>query len=178
MVTKEPIELDCSERAKALATYFRLAPYWRIPETTAQRFLHETLKQFRAIEANVQFVHGDEPYTTVDEMVERLEAENIFLVRWRCANGCSHPLGAAHMLFRAVHDWYTHRKYDYAFDLHGELQCFEQHRRDGAFSRETLPLVWSEVVLENAYHVYHGHWYQWYKPVLDPHWKDWEKHYG
>lgn len=184
----DPNARDHSPVACRLAHTYRLAPWWHVDDAIRDEFRNQVMRWFPRIPADVRFVHGEEPYKSRQEMTCRLEKEGVFLCRWHGPG--SHVLGGAHMMFRAVHDWYSHHMHALDFGLPGELACYEVHAASGMFSKRTLPLVWSEVVLENAYYCYFGKWYQCgadkfhlhpekpevgstcYKPVFDPRWGD------
>ena len=59
-----------------------------------------------------------------------------------------------HQRYRAVHDWFGHVVPGYAFGIEGEIEAFHIHTR--MFSPEVLKIVFSDVVLANAYYELHA----------------------
>lgn len=165
------LDLDCRPFVGDLATVYHHGHFWKVPDLTKRLWQAQCLRAFDKLLriVSVKFIKDDcEPYSTTAEMSSRISTEGVFLVRWRHPG--SHPLGSSHSMFRAVHDYFGHVVGDQPFTMDGELTCYNIHACGSMFSPATLPLVWSEVVLENAFRVFHGHWYWHSKPVFDPHW--------
>lgn len=163
-----PLTLDCRPLTKRLAETFDHNLYWHVDNSIKLLFREQVLKAFAQIPVDTVFVHNDaEPYATMEEMCFRIQYDGKFYVKHKGMHN-NHILGPAHMFFRAAHDWFGHYCGKNPFTMDGELACYHMHAAGSQYSKETLPLVWSEVVLENSYRLYHGHWYRWYKPVYDP----------
>lgn len=171
-IDRYQLTLDCRPFVRRWALHHEQSHWWHVPQALKADWRAQTSEAFARIEAKVRFVAGEEPYASAQEMRSRVIGEGVFLVREVCLSAhCHHPLGPWHKQFRAVHDWFGHVMHvENNFDMAGELGAWRSHRDEGVFSADVLPLVWSEVVLENAYRLYHGHWYRWYKPVFDPLW--------
>lgn len=166
-----PLTLDCRPFVGVLASTYQLGHYYKAPPAVKQLWQRQTLRAFNQLMdcVSVKFIKEDsEPYATSEEMAQCVQATKVFLVRWRHPG--SHPLGASHSMFRAVHDYYGHIVGNQPFDMDGEIATYNIHAAGTMFSPATLPLVWSEVVLENAFRLFHGHWYWHSKPVFDPCW--------
>lgn len=163
------LTLDCRPMVKRLAGLYQRGATYKVQPELRALYIAEILRARQLIPVDVMFTHGDEPYATPEEMRHRIAGEGVFIVKFRDSDKkLSHYLRGAHMDFRAVHDWYGHVACLNAFNMDGELGAYCAHARSGLFSPAVLPLVWSEVVLENAFRLYHGHWSFISRPVYDP----------
>lgn len=166
------LTLDCRPMVRRFAETYQTGHYWRgEPEQNA--LLRKQVRHaWRHIPVAVQFTPEalGEPYASAEEMRERIASEKVFLVRKRESKSVTHWFDGGHAEFRAVHDWYGHVVCHNPFTMDGELGAFRAHVAEKLFTAETLPLVWSEVVLENAYRLFHGRWYWHSKPVFDEQW--------
>lgn len=172
IIDRYPLVLDCRPQVGHWANLYKEGQYYHPEPNVAALWRKETLRAFDKIkEEGIDVCFSSrpqEPYATSEEMRERVLRSGIFICRWR--NPGHHLLGHDHKAFRVVHDYFGHLKGELPFNMEGEVDAFQSHRQTKLFSFAVLPLVWSEVVLENAYRLYHGHWYWHSKPVLDPHW--------
>lgn len=167
------LELDCRAKVRHWADLYEHGVWYHALPTAVDHWRGQTTRAMNHIfeqGIDICWWHKiEEPYATAEEMADRVLKSGVFIVRPR--RGGSHPLGpTVHTLFRVVHDWYGHILEGNAFTMDGELAAFKSHAETKLFSKDVLPLVWSEVVLENAYRLYHGHWHYISKPVFDPHW--------
>lgn len=166
------IELDCRAQVGIWANKYAAGHWYHAQESIVERWKHQTASGMEKIKglgiAVCMSPKAEEPYGSAEEMAERVRRTGLFIVRWRSAG--SHPLGYLHKDFRVVHDWFGHIVPGNPFSMNGELAAFRTHVETKLFSRDVLPLVWSEVVLENAYRLFHGHWHYISKPVFDPSW--------
>lgn len=167
-----PLVLDCRPKVKAWADLYQHG-HWYFAEPEIIRRWHldiaKALRPIKMCGVDICWSHKtEEPYASTEEMRSRVRETGLFVVRWREPG--SHPLGVSHNLFRVVHDWYGHILPNNPFTMDGELAAFRQHQHEHLFHKTVLPLVWSEVVLENAFRLYHGHWLYISKPVFDPNW--------
>lgn len=170
-MTEYKLQLDCSPLAKRLAHLYHTSPQWKVPSQVKALFIEQVLAARQLMPVGISFVHvPDDIYGALPELLDDIKKTGQMKVRW--LGGGHHPLGPVHTDFRAVHDYFGHVLGCNEFTFQGELAAWEIHKASTMFSRETLPLVWSEVVLENAYRVWHGHWYWHSKPVFDERWGD------
>lgn len=165
-----PFPWDCSAIAKRCAKVFEDGAFWHVNGRVKRHFREEVMLAFQRLPvSSIKFVSIDaEPYISAPQMAGFIRQTGEFWVRWR--REPQHVLGPSHTMFRAVHDWFGHVVPCQPFTFQGEIGAYNVHAASGMFSVETLPLVWSEVVLENAFYTYHGRWFPSYKPVSDPNW--------
>lgn len=116
---------------------------------TRTRFAHEVKSWFNRIPIPVAWHYDAQPFNTASQMRHFVETNNIL------------PMYAAPSVFgtdyhkhRAVHDFYTHIKGEIPFGPIGELACYRIHKQ--MYSPELWPLIFSDVVLNNAYYERYG----------------------
>jgi hypothetical protein len=110
---------------------------------------------------DVRFVsdYEDTGYKSANEMIERLKKSGVLLVDVRFSNN-PYLNEKENLIFRAVHDFYTHvqrgKKFElsYNFDLKGEYQTYNIHAK--LAPRQALPALFSEVVGQVSYEVITG----------------------
>ena len=144
---------DFSPEVAAIAARYEAAPWWRVPKDIRASVITRTLELFAAIPVPVLAIPGCEPFANVPAMQEYIKANGFFPVRLRG----KHPVFGTHLTeFRAVHDWYGHILTNHPFTIAGEMAAYETHTSQ--FPKCTLPVIWENVVLENAFFVSRGHW--------------------
>jgi hypothetical protein len=101
---------------------------------------------------DVQFVDYD-PYETRDEMASDVQDNKVLKIS---SLFNEHPVltEEQNLIFRAVHDYYTHIVCNQNFGLRGELKAYNTHARLAPVA--ALPALFTEVVGQVCYAIVHG----------------------
>lgn len=99
-------------------------------------------------------------YKSANDMIARLDKEGVIHVDTRYSDSHDYFTPEENVIFRAVHDYYTHilrgKKFNqsYNFDLKGELQTYNTHSK--LAPTQAIPALFSEVVCQVCFEVTTG----------------------
>ena len=146
--------MNTRELIKHLAMAYRDRPYWEIPPELIERFKSQVENNFNLIHVPVRWNSDDEcpqPFNAQPEMSRHVKGRGELLMLSEHCDALGRDLYSKH---RAVHDWFGHVLPDHAFGAEGECGSFCAHEHQ--YTPDVLPIVFSDVVLSNAYHEHFG----------------------
>lgn len=134
-----------------MATVYAEAPEVELSGSLMDQFRQEVEHWYSLIPVAVRFIEcpGPQPFNTMGAMVSHLEATGELLMK--AGQSRLDPIYGKH---RAVHDYFGHCLPRIPFGVDGEAESYRIHRT--MFSPEVRCLVFSDVVLANAYVEVHG----------------------
>lgn len=122
-------------------------------------FSSEVDKWFAKIPVPVEWVFDKQPFETSGQMRKYVEQNGV--LRMYAARSF---LGETYHKHRAVHDWFGHIVPGIPFGVDGELESYRLHQEH--YPAIFHPILFSDVVLHNAYFERHGEWFPREKWVL------------
>ena len=137
------------EAIRQLALAYRDSEVWHIPQEVKENFRDQVEFWFKKIPKPVRYLcdlKEGQPFESVPQMRSHLEVSGELLM----LSEASHELGRElYTKHRAVHDWFGHIVPNNQFGGVGEAHAFKVHATQ--YSADVLPIVFSDVVLANAY---------------------------
>jgi len=132
-----------------IAEQFANAEPYIPSEATRTRFASEVNWWFKRIPIPVAWHYDGQPFNTASQM-RHFVNERGYLPMYAAPS----ILGNTYHKHRAVHDFYTHIEAEIPFGPVGELACYRIHKQ--MYSKELYPLIFSDIVLNNAYYERYG----------------------
>jgi len=137
----------------ALSDAYENAPAYTPPPDIVRKFCVETTKWFNSIPVPVKWESCcGQPFATAGQM-RRFVDTNQYLPMYTSQS----IMCDTYHKHRAVHDWYGHIVPNYPFGPIGELAAYRIHSK--MYSKDVLPLVFSDVVLSNCYFEMNGQFF-------------------
>lgn len=142
-----------SDVAATLASLYVTAPTLELTDQQRAAFLVSTERSFRNLPYVCLFVSDDPPFQGWEDMAAY--AENTGVMPVYDQHWPSYWTRRENAMLRAVHD-HHHIQARAGFDFAGELKAFAHQAASSESSIHTA-ILFSEVVLQAAYHHTHGH---------------------
>lgn len=134
---------------KLLADCYSQRDAWVISQAIKDQFREEVEALFKTLPVEVRWISDEacpQPFHTAQQMREDYLKRGELLMLSEDSSELGRDLYSKH---RAVHDWYGHICGNNPFGGRGESQSFLVHCHQ--YTPEVLPIVFSDVVLGNAF---------------------------
>lgn len=140
------------EAVECVATAYKNAePYIPDPALIDQ-LMAESDRWFTKIPYRVEWVYDGQPFNTMGQMRRHCLETGVLLMY--APDSILGPVYARH---RAVHDYFGHILPNLSFGVIPELAAFRLHKK--MYSPELHPLLFADVVLNNAFYEANGTFY-------------------
>ncbi|KKN96695.1 hypothetical protein LCGC14_0163390 [marine sediment metagenome] len=153
---REKLELkDFNEYARLVADAYEEAPSYDPDAARHWEALNSSNKiLFRRFLGRSRVEYTDEdPYESSEEMQRDFRETGVLKIY---SGDSEHPVFSVedNLLFRTVHDYFTHIARGQPFTLRGELAAYNTHAKLATV--EARPALFTEVVGQAAYYIVHG----------------------
>lgn len=146
--------VERGEAIRRLALAYRDSEVWQIPVEVVENFRDQVEHWYAKIPARIRYVcdkmkdggTNSQPFNSVPEMEHWLKSHGELLMLSEASEALGRDLYTKH---RAVHDWFGHIVPGNQFGGVGEAHAFKVHKSQ--YTGDVLPIVFSDVVLANAY---------------------------
>lgn len=149
-----PMRSAREEAIRQLALAYRDSEVWQIPQRVKDNFRDQVEHWYGKIPAKIRYLcdtNSSQPFESVPQMEHWLKSHGELLMLSEFSEQLGRDLYTKH---RAVHDWFGHIVPGNQFGGVGEAHAFNVHKTQ--YSRDVLPLVFSDVVLANTYWEHFG----------------------
>jgi hypothetical protein len=145
-----------------MADLYESCPPAIITPKLLDQFTEEVDHWFKQIPVPVKWVYDGQPFNSMGQMRRDMEKRG-YLTMYAAQS----VLGTTYHKHRAVHDYFGHIVHGIPFGVDGEVETYRLHRT--MYSPELHHLVFSDVVLNNAYFEANGEFFatEKYAAVLD-----------
>lgn len=138
-----------SKCLKTLCHAYASRREWAISEALKASFHEQVDHWFKQIPVEIRWLSDKEcpqPFKSMEEMKEYWKTKGVLLMLSEESTELGRDCYSKH---RAIHDWFGHLEPNRPFGGPGESSSFLVHA--GQYTPDVLPIVFSDVVMSNAY---------------------------